>query len=220
LRGISAYLVAPLWLALLASAVALPLHPSWGVDPGAAHTPDAATRFDLSAVTLVFAVSAGFLLAPKALAYVQILRAPEDRRRFGGARRAALGIAAETVLSTLVAPMIMISHTRSIAAVLAGRDSGWAAQAREARGVQLAQSLRLHALDTLLGWGLLGVAAASANCAFLWMAPVIFSLGLAVPLATAVASPRIGHAARRAGMLLTPEENWPPQILVRANARR
>jgi membrane glycosyltransferase len=221
LRGISAYLVAPLWLALLASAVALPLHPSWGVESGAARPASfAANGFDMSAVALVFALSAGFLLAPKALAYVRILRTPEERRRFGGARRAALGIAAETVLSTLAAPLIMISHTRSIAAVLAGRDSGWAAQARETKGVCLAQSLRLHALDTLLGWGLLGAATACAKSVMLWMAPEIVSLGLAVPLAMAFASPRVGHAARGLGMLLTPEENWPPQILVRASVHR
>jgi len=36
----------------------------------------------------------------------------------------------------------------------------------------------------------------------------------------ASASTRLGHAARRWGLLVTPEEARPPQILVRANAHR
>jgi membrane glycosyltransferase len=54
--------------------------------------------------------------------------------------------------------------------------------------------------------------------AFLWMAPVIFGLILAVPLAATLASGRLGRAARQAGLLLAPEELHPPQILARANA--
>jgi membrane glycosyltransferase len=217
LRGISAYVVAPLWLLLLASAAILPLRPEWGVRPGAPpHRLVGASAFDLAMVGVVFAISVSFLLAPKVLAYVRMLRRPEDAGCFGGPGLAAVNVAVETVLSTLVAPLIMVSHTRSLAAALSGRDSGWAAQARDETGPNLRQTMRLHAADTALGLAL--VMAAESTQAVLWMAPVIAGLAFSIPLAMAVAGAGIGRVARRAGILLVPEEIRPPQILARANA--
>ena len=219
LRGVSAYLAAPLWLGLLASAAALALHPAWGVRPGAAINGLVAARpFDLAAAGAVFAAAVGFLLAPKLLAYGLMLCSPDERRRFGGAGLAAVNLLAETLLSTLIAPLIMLSHTRSLVAILAGRDSGWAAQAREETGPSLMRVARLHAAETGLGLALALAAMASSPRAFLWMAPVIAGLILAIPLSAALASARLGRAALRAGLLLTPDEQRPPQILARANA--
>jgi membrane glycosyltransferase len=220
LRGVSAYLVAPLWLALLASAEILPLRPEWGRSPGIqAHAgAGGAHALDLTAVGVVLSVSIGFLLAPKILAYVRMLRAPGERRRFGGPGLAAANVALETVLSTLVAPLIMVSHTRSLAAALAGRDSGWAAQARQETGPNLRQTVRLHWADTALGLALIAAAFSSSARTVLWMTPVITGLAFAIPLAMMGASGQLGRAARRAGILLVPEERRPPQILARANA--
>jgi membrane glycosyltransferase len=219
LRGVSAYLAAPLWLSLLVSAAVLPLHPEWGVRAGApVRAASGARLIDLLLVAVVLAVSIGFLLAPKLMALVQVLRSPGERSRFGGARLAALNMGLEILLSTLVAPLIMVSHARSFAAVLAGRDSGWAAQARDESGPSLRRSARLHAGDTVFGLALAGAALASSARELLWMAPVIAGLTLAIPLATILASARLGQAARRLGLLLVPEERHPPAILVRANA--
>ena len=115
IRGISAYLVAPLWLLLVAAAVALPLHPEWGAGAGASRLAAGVRIFDQEAMGVAFSVAIGFLLVPKLLAFARMLGAPEERRLFGGARRAALSIAVETLVSTLVAPLIMVSHTRSLA---------------------------------------------------------------------------------------------------------
>ena len=165
----------------------------------------------------VFALSLGFLLAPKILAYIEMLGAGEHER-FGGASRAALNLAVETALSALVAPLIMISHTRSLAEVLAGRDSGWAAQARDASGSNLRQAIRLHAVDTVIGLILIGITLIAAPHDLVWMAPVVIGLTFAIPLTMTLASSRVALAAREAGLLLVPEEQRPPQIVARANA--
>jgi membrane glycosyltransferase len=218
LRGLSAYLVSPLWLALLASAAILPLRPEWGERLGAPLKVAAVRLSDIEGADAAFVAMLFFLLGPKLLAYVQMLRTEHERRRFGGARMAALNVAIETLISTLVAPLIMVSHTGSIAAALAGRDSGWTAQKRDETGPSLGRSLRLLGHDMALGVGLaLGAVSASLHV-FLWLSPVIAGLVLAVPLDTVLASGRLGRAARRAGILLTPEERRPPQILVRASA--
>jgi membrane glycosyltransferase len=219
LRGISAYLVSPLWLALLASAVVLPLRPEWGQRIGGpVHAAAAARDFDVAAVGVVFGLGLAFLLAPKALACLQMLRTPGEGGRFGGAWLAALNVVIESVLSMLVAPLIMISHTCSLAAIVAGRDAGWAAQAREETGLNFAQTARLHAADTAIGLSLGVTALSSSMRPFVWMAPVIVGLALSIPLAGAAASAPLGRRARRAGVLLVPEEQRPPQILARANA--
>jgi membrane glycosyltransferase len=216
LRGVSAYLVAPLWLSLLASAVILPLRPDWGRSAGAP-LPVSGGAFDGAAVGLVFGLGLAFLLAPKAMACVQMLRTGEGGR-FGGPRLAALNVVIESLLSMLVAPLIMVSHTCSLASVVVGRDSGWVAQAREDVGLNLRQTARLHAADTAIGLGLAAAALSSSVRPFLWMAPVIAGLAMAIPLALAGASGELGRSARRAGLLLAPEEQRPPQILARANA--
>jgi membrane glycosyltransferase len=219
LRGISAYLVAPLWLSLLVSAVILPLRPQWGERAGAPlHAAVAAQAFDVGAVGLVFGLGLGFLLGPKVLAWLQMLRTPGEGGRFGGAGLAALNVVLESVLSMLVAPVIMLSHTRSLASAVAGRDSGWVAQAREETGLSLRQTVRLYAVDTVLGLILAILALSSSVRPFIWMSPVIAGLALAIPLASAGASSQLGRGARRVGVLLVPEEQRPPQILARANA--
>jgi membrane glycosyltransferase len=219
LRGVSAYLAAPLWLALLVCAALLPLHPEWGVRAGSPVRAMAGVRLiDLLMVAVVLMVSIGFLLAPKIMALVEVLVTPGERTRFGGGRLATLNVILEIVLSTLIAPLIMISHAKSFFAALAGRDSGWTAQAREETGTNLKRSARLHAGDMAVGMALAAAAVGSSAHDLLWMAPVIAGLTLAIPLATLLASARLGRAARRAGLLLAPEERHPPQILARANA--
>jgi membrane glycosyltransferase len=219
LRGISAYLVSPLWLALLISAVVLPLRPQWGERVGApTHVMTAARDFDVGAVGVVFGVGLAFLLAPKVLACLQMLRIPGEGGRFGGPWRAAQNVVIESLLSMLVAPLIMISHTCSLAAIVAGRDSGWVAQAREESGPNFIQTVRLHAADTAIGVVLGVTALVSSIRPFMWMTPVIVGLAMSIPLASAGASGQLGRTARRAGVLLVPEEQLQPQILARANA--
>ncbi len=217
LRGISSYLAAPLWLSLLVSGAMLPLHPQWGEQAGAPLDGDTVSSLDVAAVGGMFALSIGFLLAPKILAYLDMLGSGEHHR-FGGASRAALNLAVETALSALIAPLIMISHTRSLAEVLAGRDSGWAAQAREVGGASLRQAVRLHAGDTVVGLILVVVTLIASPDSLIWMAPVVIGLTCAIPLTLALASARVARFAREAGLLLVPEEQRPPQILARANA--
>jgi membrane glycosyltransferase len=219
LRGVSAYLVSPLWLSLLAAAALLPLRPDWGVRAGAPHHSLVGARaIDLAADGVVFGVTLGFLLMPKLLACLQMLRTPHAPARFGGAATASMNVLVETVLSTLVAPLIMISHTRSLASVLAGRDSGWSAQARDGAALSLLQTMRLHAADTVIGVALGAAALTSSLRSFVWMLPVVTGLTLAVPLAMVTAGDRLGRAARRAKVLLAPEEQRLPRVLARANA--
>ena len=70
-----------------------------------------------------------------------------------------------------------------------------------------------HLGDAAIG-GFLGLAAWSASPqTFLWMLPVIVGLAACIPIAACSAGPALGEAARRAGLLLIPEELAPPMVV-------
>ena len=51
--------------------------------------------------------------------------------RRGVRLRAVPGFLVENLLSALIAPILMLTATRSVLHILTGRDSGWNAQARD-----------------------------------------------------------------------------------------
>ena len=56
--------------------------------------------------------------------------------------------------------------------------------------------------------------------AFLWMLPVILGMALSIPIAALSARRDLGEAARRAGLLLTPEEIHPSPVVRAYNTAR
>ena len=83
------------------------------------------------------------------------------RRAFGGLQRAAASVAAETVFSTLHAPLLMLWHTRFVVTNLLGVSVGWGPQKRAAdrHGVGLRHPAALGAHVDRAGLGCLHVAA-------------------------------------------------------------
>lgn len=218
LRGVCTYLTAPFWLSLMIMGVLLALQPACGLGSGVQAAPSAdVLRHTAVTITDLFIVSMGLLMAPKVLAFFAMLASPRERRRFGGARRVLGGMLLETVLSSLIAPVMMFNQIRALFSILAGRDSGWPAQARQEGGLSLAEAARRHAPDTIAGL-ILGVAALIASGPlFLWMSPVILGLVSAIPLTLITARQDLGLKARKAGLLLIPEETAPPRLIIQAN---
>jgi membrane glycosyltransferase len=214
LRGISSYLTPPLWLALLVMSALLPLKPEWGVsDAYFADRRDAAAIHPALSIAGIFVISMSFLLAPKVMAYFAMLRSPDDRRLFGGARRAFLSVMLEIALSALLAPVLMLNQMWALVSILAGRDSGWAAQRREEGDLTYEEAANTHLGDTAVGI-ILSVAAWSASFStFLWMLPVVVGLVGCIPFAAWTARRDLGMWAREAGLLITPEEADPPPVV-------
>ena len=216
LRGISSYLTAPLWLALLVMSALLPLKPEWGVsnaylaDVRAASTPQPAVS-----TAGIFVIAMGFLLAPKFMAFGVMLTSPQDRARFGGPGKAFASMMVEIALSAMVAPVLMLNQVWALISILAGRDSGWNAQRREEGNITFEDAANHHLGDTAVGV-FLGAAAweASPNT-FFWMLPVILGLVGCIPFAVWTARRGLGERARAAGLLVTPEEVDPPQVVRR-----
>jgi membrane glycosyltransferase len=218
LTGIGCYITAPLWLLFLLVGILVSLQAQF-IRPE--YFPAGATLFphwpaqDPVRAIWVFAGTMAMLIAPKLLGYLAMLRARSDRLGMGGAARGFLSVLGETILSALIAPIMMLGQSKAVAEILMGRDSGWSAQRRTHADAPFSELARQYALHTVVGAALAIAAYSVSGALLLWMLPVIFGLILAIPL-VALAS-MSGDGLRKGGLLLTPEEWAPPSILLRAN---
>jgi membrane glycosyltransferase len=218
--GIGSYVSAPLWVAMLLVGLLISLEAQF-VRPE--YFPQGFALFptwpaqDPVRAAWVFGGTMGLLIIPKILAYVALLARGRRRRGFGGALAALIGVLFETVISALIAPVMMVSQSRAVADVMLGRDSGWQAQRREGSALPISDAVRRFGFHTAAGV-LLGAGAYAVSLPlFLWMTPVTLGLVLAVPLAMLTGSERAGETLRRLGVLATPEDRQVPEVLAGAN---
>jgi membrane glycosyltransferase len=164
------------------------------------------------ALTLL-ATTAVILFLPKLLALVLIAVRQRRSRDFGGPVRLAASVAGEVLVSSLLAPIRMLFHSKFVFLTLLGRTAGWGSQQRDDRPTSWAEALRFHGGGTLLGaaWGWVLY---QANPPFFWWnIPIVASLVLAAPLSVLTSRPGLGRLARRLGLFLIPQELDPPREL-------
>jgi membrane glycosyltransferase len=217
LTGIGSYLTAPLWLVFLVVGILVSLQAQF-VRPE--YFPKGFSLFptwpaqDPVLAAWVFVATMGILIVPKLLAYIVLLTHNDTRRKFGGGFRVLAGIVAETFLSGLTAPVMMIFQSSAVAEILLGRDAGWQVQRRDDGEVSRRDTIRKYASPTLFGLAMAVSAYAVSLPLLLWMMPVILGLLLAIPIATLSSSASARSTFR---LFRTPEETAPPQVLLRAN---
>jgi membrane glycosyltransferase len=218
LTGIGAYLTAPLWLIFLVLGILISLQAQF-VRPE--YFPKGFSLFpswpaqDPVLAAWVFLGTMGLLLLPKLLAYILLLTQTESRKQFGGGFRALIGILLETLLSGLIAPVMMIFQSTAVGEILLGRDAGWQVQRRNDGEVPRGEIIRKYALPTFIGLVMAVSAYAVSLPLLLWMAPVIAGLVLAIPIA--MLSSTAGPDLHRSRLFNTPEQAAPPRVLIRAN---
>jgi membrane glycosyltransferase len=214
LTGIGSYITAPLWLLFILSGILIAVQARFVLPD---YFPQGKSLFpqwpvvDPVRAMWMFVGTMGLLLVPKLLGFVAILFRRRERRGFGVVRLLA-GIVFETLVAGLIAPVVMLTQTIDVVAILLGRDSGWNAQRRGDGAIPARETRRLYRRHTVLGLLLGGVAWAVSLSLALWMLPVVLGLALAIPLALVT--------GRRwaAGVLRTPEDIAPPAVVARALA--
>jgi membrane glycosyltransferase len=217
LTGIGSYLTAPLWLIFLVSGILVSLQAQF-VRPE--YFPKGYSLFpqwpaqDPILAAWVFVGTMGMLIAPKLLAFFVLLTDRKTREKFGGGFLVLTGIIAETVVSGLTAPVMMVFQSSAVSEILLGRDAGWQVQRREDGGVSLRDTVRTYAMPTLFGIAMAVSAYAVSLPLLLWMMPVILGLLLAIPIAMLSSSVGLGKPI---GLFRTPEQITPQRVLARAN---
>jgi membrane glycosyltransferase len=208
MRGVSAYMTAPLSLAfILAGAVQTLVREQagagqWGLP-------------SLRVASWVFSLGIGALIAPKVLSLWLVLIDGPQRRAWGSSGKLCLSFLLETILTSLIAPILMFAEVQAFIDVLFGRDSGWAAQRRSDGPLTWREAVRHHRSHTIMGVALAVIAYFASPATLLWMAPVVVGLLAAAPISLVSSSPALGAWLRDRGVLLTPEERHPPEVLNR-----
>jgi membrane glycosyltransferase len=125
---------------------------------------------------------------------------------------------AELAVSVLLAPVLMVQHSKAVLGILLGRGVAWTAQQRDGQTESWTAVALSYGDITLLGVLWAAIAYLVAPELMLWLGPVLAGCLLAVPLAVLSSRSDLGGAMRRGGWFLTPEECSPPLELTELSA--
>ncbi|SEP74339.1 membrane glycosyltransferase [Faunimonas pinastri] len=217
ITGIMSYLASPLWLALIIAGLSLSaqaqfirpeyfssnfqLFPTW-------------PSFDSARMIRLFMLTMLVLFLPKIFGMVRAMFHRDLRRAAGGPIGLVVSVLVEIILSALYAPVMMLVHTRHVIDILAGRDSGWSAQRRNAQ-TGWGEAWFHHRWHTLFGVFLMLVCVLLTPAILAWLSPVLLGLIFSIPLSLISGSSRLGGAMRRLTLLRIPEEAFPDAIFAR-----
>ena len=161
----------------------------------------------------LLAVIGMILFFPKVLSIVLIVLKRRTARAYGGVARLAVSVLVEILLSSLLAPIRMVFHSRFVLLNLLGRTVAWHSQERGDDETGWREAIGQHAVDSLWAsaWG--ATLFWLNPHYFWWVTPIIGALILAVPLSVYTSRVSLGERARRWGLFLIPEESAPPTEL-------
>ena len=212
IQGIMSYLASPLWLMLLVAGLALSavarhaepnyfpdgfsLFPVWPV-------------FDPELALRLFGITFIVLYLPKVLALILAIRDRELRQGCGGVTGLFNSVIAETLLSTVLSPIMMLIQSRFVFDVLAGRDSGWNTQNRDDQALPFKACLMRHAVHVAWGIGFGALAFDISWTAFLWLSPIVAGLVLSPLISWITGLPELGRWLWRWNVFRIPEEQAP-----------
>jgi membrane glycosyltransferase len=214
--GAMSYIVSLMWLLLLvlttAEVARVRLWPE-------ARIPEVSLLFqpwpvvDPRQLLALAGVTAAMLFLPKLLPLLLALCDGERRRSFGGGLRLLRSTVAEVGFAMLLAPVLMLQHSKAVVVILLGRSVSWNGQQRDGESERWGAMAALFGATTAIGclWAL--AAGLLAPGLLLWLSPIVAGLLAAIPLAVLSSRVDLGLAARRRGWLATPEELAPPPEL-------
>lgn len=210
-HGAVGYLLSPLWFLLLALWAAIGVTEDRSVinyfSPANPTLPNWPEMSPINHVWLM-AVLYGLLLAPKLIGAAALVFAGTPLTRLGGGRQFSASLLVEIALSIAYAPILMVQQTLAVLSAFTGQRVDWTPQRRSNGGrygwLILA---RFHAVETALG-GLL-LSGMVTGFVSVWLAPVMASLVLAIPLS---------HLSSKLlpGTMTTPQEVRRPFVAARA----
>lgn len=199
--GCVAYLSSPLWLASLATGLAIQLgYPidwgSWWYILNPEFTP----------FTLASMFAGLLLIGPKIMGAALAISRPAEARAFGGTTQLVKGVASEIALSAILAPILMVANTKAILQILRGQDAGWQAQQRDADGLEFWDAFKSMRWQLVVGVCFV-IALAFRPDLSMFFAPIVLPL-LAAPWIAVWTSRRAsGDAFAARGWMVIPEED-------------
>ena len=216
LQGAVSYLLAPVWLVLLAIWAFPEMATSSLGSNGAPPVAEAVDGFNNSGGVLLACVLI-MLLGPKLLSAATILSSGAKRTAFGGTASFIGALLTEIAVSFIYAPILMVQQVLSVAFSALSKRDIWASQSRDGARHTLATVVKFHVIETGLG-GII-VTGILTSTITIWLLPVGLSLILAVPLSM-LSERSVATSRAKALRLSTPESLTPPMIVNMATQAR
>ena len=159
----------------------------------------------LLAVTLVL------LFLPKLLALSLAL--VRQSGAYGGPGRLVCSALLEIVFAVVLAPVMMLYHTRGVLSVLTGHTITWDPQVRDDQTLGWRRAWTRTWGITLIGLVWASATGYASPIFFVWLTPIFIGLLCAVPLTHWSSSQVLGDWTRRWGLLAVPSEiELPPEL--------
>ena len=217
INGVLSYVSALLWFGFLTLSTAEAIVNALGEPDYFPHGPSLFPEWPVwhpDWALALLAITAAILFLPKLLGILLIVFKWHRRKVYGGVFRLMLSVLLEILLSSLLAPIRMMFHSRFVVQTVLGRTVTWRSQGREDAETSWGEALRYHGFDTVFAsaWGI-GLYLLDPDY-FWWVTPIIGALILSVPLSVLASRINLGERTRRWGLFLIPEEIEPPQELV------
>ena len=206
--GILAYWASPLWFMSLLTGLVIQFQTAPKLEEIATlhgWRTIVLPRHDGMALVWMTALTWLLLFGPKLLGSLLVMIRQEERQAFGGSTAVAKGVALEMIMSMVMAPMMMVSHTRMLIQIFMGKDSGWTTQQREAARWSWSQACAFHAWELRAGMVFAAALLARPDLFFVF-SPIVLPLILAPAISILTSKTSLGDRARALGFLLTPEE--------------
>lgn len=200
LHGILSYVASPLWFTFLLLATAL-----------AELDKDRPSAFSTPSGVVLLVLTIGLLFVPKFLIVLRQVLNPRVKEDFRGARQVFFSALIDTVFFSILAPILMLFHSKFVVYTLLGKGVKWAAQRRKTDDtVDWEESIVTFAGVSAfaLVWG--AVAVWISPVFFAWISPVLAGVALSIPFSIVTAGKRSG---RKRGLFSTREELRPPYVI-------
>ncbi|MCQ8783549.1 glucans biosynthesis glucosyltransferase MdoH [Mangrovibrevibacter kandeliae] len=219
INGIMAYAASPIWLLFLIVSLLDPiLAPEPNYFPGDTLFPVFPQPETGKALLLLLAIFL-LLLLPKTLIAFSTASGRHSAR-FGGAAALLAGATVELVLTSILAPIMMMFQSKAVAEILIGADSGWPATDREDGALPLGAAFSSSWWMVIAGAALLAATSFYAPNLVPWTLPIAVPLVVSPFLISLSGDPALGDALRRWGIFLTPFELQPEPVIRSAEAWR
>ncbi len=202
--GAMSYLASPLWLLFMVLGGLAMLVDQ--LDP-------VSRQRAVSSAATVFALSMALLMLPKVFSVIALVREQQRLNHLGGWGKVVTSAVIESIVSMLIAPIMMFFHTRFVVATLMGESVQWNAQNRGEGGFDFMAALRNYRPHTIAGLVATAAVALLAPHLLWWFLPIVIGLVFSVPITGVLDSVAIGQWLARRKLLLIPEEAVVPQVV-------
>ena len=170
LHGILSYVASPLWFLFLLIATIL------------AGMKQLTSSMDRPSGAILLVLTLVLLFVPKLAIMLSEMCRKDVRREYGGAGKVMLGCIVDTLFFSLLAPILMIFHSKFVIYTLTGKGVKWAAQRRKADGSSdWQESIQNFAGVTIMALLWMAIAITQSPTFFFWIMPVLLGIACSIP---------------------------------------